>query len=202
MTTSIIADAPARRKPRPRNLTPEEMLAWMLEQTQTTDTGCWEWQRWTDKDGYGRGHWQGKSRIAHRLVFALSNGVEYDALPADRFVCHQCDNPPCINPAHLQLGTHKQSMDGTIGASLSAVRSAHHRRRVLLGTNPFLGNELQLQRLADGTHNSAKLTATQIPIIRQRLASGETGKSLAQEYGVSRVIISQIKHRKRWAHIP
>jgi hypothetical protein len=136
---------------------------------------CWPWLAYRNAKGYGVFQLRSyTSRLAHRVSWAISRGQEPKLM-----VCHHCDNPPCVNPAHLFLGS---PADNT--------RDMWSKGRGHRGGGP-----------RGETHPLHKLTATQVRDIRARCAEGERRAALASECHVSESLIDQIVWRKVWRHI-
>jgi hypothetical protein len=88
--------------------------------------GCWEWTRARTKFGYGHLVWNGRHLTAHRQAWEFAKG----AIPAGMCVLHRCDNPACINPDHLWLGT---KSDNTLDCSRKGRRYAPKKEEMRRG---------------------------------------------------------------------
>ena len=150
-------------------LTEQQLRNFCLKVAKSSDGGCWEWvgAKWNRQ--YGTFRLQAKTYIAHRVAYFLATGKQ----PGQLCVCHICDNPGCVNPSHLFLGTVADNM-----------ADRDHKGR----QNHPSGEQ----------HCRAKLTEKQVLRIR---ASDKTLQAIADKYGVTRQTISHIKTRKTWKHI-
>lgn len=139
---------------------------------------CWEWLGWKYAEGYGTIYVEGRKVRAHRYSYELHIGP----IPNGLFVCHHCDNPPCVNPRHLFVGTHTDNM-----------RDAAQKNRLRLWD---VFNQW-------GTQNpSSKLNEAAVLEIRDLYKSGDwTQKALGQRFGVSDVAVRKVLSEKTWAHV-
>lgn len=131
----------------------------------TDDRGCTQWTGATfGPDGYGAFVLDGQTIGAHRAAWILARG----AIGAGLVVRHKCDNRPCVNVEHLELGTH-----------LDNARDCIRRERKATGHYSIL----------------AKLTDDQVAEIRNLYASGEwTQRELGRRFGVTQARVWQVIH--------
>jgi hypothetical protein len=143
---------------------------------------CWLWCASKDAAGYGAisVDVDGKrtSLRAHRLSYELTKGP----IPVGLMACHKCDNPPCVNPDHIFLGTAQEN---------SADRDAKGRHRVVPPRNRAIGER----------SGQAKLTDADVLRISERYADGATQKQLASEFGISQTEVGNILRGRSWKHV-
>lgn len=134
---------------------------------------CWEWVGCREGLGYGTIGIEKRNYRAHRVMFSITRGD----IPHGLCVLHRCDNPACVNPAHLWLGTNADNVHD---------RNMKGRANIPRGKG----------------HWRSKLSANKVREIRKKSATGEWfQRELAAEYGVCIATVNQVLHRKRWAHV-
>lgn len=129
--------------------------------------GCWEWAASIRPQGYGQ--FRLSRRIAPQYAHRISYELAFGPIPDGMLVRHRCDNPLCVRPDHLEVGTQSDNM-------MDAVHRGRHARAKTVG-----------QR-----NGAAKLTDAQTAEIR--LAT-ESLSALSRRYGVSPQRISQIRRQ-------
>jgi hypothetical protein len=143
---------------------------WM--KAKRVPSGCWEWQGHRTRMGYGQA-WSGRrAEFAHRFAWMIVNG----AIPSEgrTDICHKCDNPACVNPSHLFLGT----------------------------TSDNVQDMLRKGRGVVGEHaRGAKLTEAGAREIIRLAHEGWTFKEIAQKFGVSEIQVGRIAHGTSWRRL-
>ncbi len=160
---------------------------------------CLEWGGYRDKDGYGIFHVNRHPYRAHRIAYLMA----YGDLP-NLFVLHACDNPCCVRPEHLHLGTQKDNMREMVGRGRSLRGAASSRRRY---PERYPRGDAHHARakpecLARGSrHGRARLTEEAVTQIRAAAARGESRASLARRFGVSYDTVRLVCNRVTWRHV-
>lgn len=143
---------------------------WRKVSRTDNDDDCWLWTGSKDGGNYGVFFLQERNQKAHRASWLL----HYGAIPDRTFVLHRCDNPSCVNPKHLFLGSHIDNMQDMArkGRSTKGERSA-----------------------------TAKLTETQIEQVFKLRKHGWLIKDIAIHLGVGKTCIQSLLAGTSWTHL-
>ncbi len=142
------------------------------EKVQKTD-GCWLWTAGKIKAGYGILAVRENCKTIYARAHCFSWELHFGPVNG-KHVCHTCDNPACVRPDHLFLGTHAENMADMVRKG----RNQHGE-----------------------THSNAKLTAAQVAEIRERRKEGAPQEDLARQFGISRGHVSGIVNGHAWKDV-
>ena len=147
---------------------------WPKIDNQSPFLGCWTWTSCTNPAGYGVFRYHGAARLAHRVAWVFFRGPIQNGL----CVLHQCDNPRCVNPAHLFLGTQADN-----------VRDMDKKARRV--SRPLFGD----------AHPRARLTSAAVVRIRSLYETGLGQKEIGSRLGVSQSTVSRVLRGAGWNHV-
>ena len=171
-------------------LTPAEFLKiqkrfWTKVQ-KSGENDCWIWKAATDKDGYGKFKIKTTTTRANRVAYELAKGPIEDSL----IILHSCDNPPCVNPNHLSIGTKADNHQDMVNKG---------RKKYFFGDEN--GARKHPERLRRGEdHAMAKLNWEQVEHIRESVRLKRfTQRQLAEKYKISPATVCLIIKNKIWA---
>lgn len=139
---------------------------------------CWIWTASKSDFGYGIFRYKNKNEYAHRVSWKINFGE----IPASMFVCHKCDNPKCVNPKHLFLGTPKDNVTDMY---------FKRRDRGYFKTHPPKGE----------FNVNVKINSEIAKEIKKLISAGFSGSVIARKFCISKYIVSRIKTGKAWAHV-
>jgi hypothetical protein len=153
-----------------------------LSYVEKTDS-CWLWTG--SKAGKYGTFWANKSVGAHRYSYTIYK----QPIPAGMIIRHTCDEPTCVNPDHLLVGTSKQNSEDMVNRNRQAKGDKHGAR---------LHPEL---RPRGETQGLSKLTEDDVREIKVLLGFGVSLRAIAKQFYVDYTNISNIKCGKTWKHI-
>lgn len=164
-------------------LKPVPVVELFLRHVKKTET-CSLWTAFRDKDGYGmasKGNGQTGVRRANRRAWEVFRGP----IPDGMLVLHRCDNPPCVNPDHLFLGTNSDNM-----------KDAHAKGRHKTPTQAKPESQVRGER-----QHLSKLKASDIPAIFSLHKDGLSAPQIAAKFGVGKHCVKSVLSRETWRHV-
>ena len=153
--------------------TPRVSSSSFWDRVEKSPSGCWIWKGNVNEQGYGRVRFNGRSMLAHRVAWMLTHGD----VPDGHFVCHQCDNPPCVNPEHLFTGTASDNN-----------KDMHAKGR----NNQPHGEAVKVAKLSD----------EKVGRMRRLYKTGLISEpELARAFGVDGSIVHRALSGENWSHV-
>ena len=169
------------------------------------ESGCWEWKENFVSGGYGRTYIARiESCDRHVLAHRLSYMIHFGEIPKNMCVMHKCDNPRCVNPDHLMLGTKGDNNIDRASKGRSSRGDNHYSRttpeRLSRGDHHY--SRIRPESLARGSkHGCSKISEQDVMEIRNLKNEGWSLGRLAERFAISKSNVSDVVNRKTWRHV-
>jgi len=163
------------RKAVPITIT-EELADIFWRNLKKTD-GCWVWFGRRVRN-YGFFYIKGRNLRAHRVSWV----IHFGQIPDGMYVCHHCDNPPCVNPKHLFLGTQSDN-----------IRDAVKKKRIV---SPWANGKARGE-----LSPRSKLKDAQVHEMRRLISKGVPYRTIGRQFNVSATTVLRVKKGACWSHI-
>ena len=145
------------------------------------DNECWSWDAYKLKDGYGRFRLDHRMMLAHRMSWIIEHGKN---IPDGLQVCHACDNPSCVNPTHLFLGTQSENMNDCVDKGRLGERKGECNRNSRLTKENVVDIRKEYKKIIPGG-----------------LRADNFIMENAKRYGVTFRTVQSVVYRQSWKHI-
>jgi len=156
-------------------------LARFWAKVKRPESGCWEWTASTDERGYGRFGIRVPVYKAHRVSWTIHHGQIPDGLEA----CHTCDNPSCVRPDHLFLGTQADNLEDCARKGRNGAHSHPEKRP------------------RGESHGCSKLNASIVAMIHELSGKGMPSTRIVKllPVAVHHSTVRRVIHGERWSHV-
>jgi hypothetical protein len=175
--------------PKPPRIFDPALHFWPFVDKKSCDE-CWIWNGTKMRAGYGGVFFKGKPTGAHRLSWMMANN-RYD-ITRHMVVMHSCDNPSCVNPSHLRLGTYSDN---------NKEPYIKGRRIPATGSDHYTAKHPEMIRRGE-QQSATKITTDTVLAIRRLYRDGEKQSAIASRFNVCQSLISLIVSGRRWSHLP
>jgi hypothetical protein len=159
-------------------------------------SSCWNWTGGKNDKGYGRLG----NKYAHRISWEIHNGKK---IPEGMFVCHHCDNPSCVNPSHLFIGTQKDNMRDMINKNRQVIKDNKGVNNPMYGKSHSKEtrkkqSDSKKGKYTGSSHPRASINESTVTEIRKMRDAGFTAKSISEQLQVSFHVVRNVIYRKSW----
>jgi hypothetical protein len=157
---------------------------------------CWNWEGNKNYAGYGLLG----NKYAHRMAWQISNNK---LIPKNMVICHHCDNPSCVNPDHLFIGTQKENVQDMIKKNRQVKKDNAGQKNPMFGKKHSEQSKKKMSETKKGkfvgsNHPRATINEETVKKIKQMRLDGFTSKKISNELNISFHVVRNVIYGKSW----